>query len=273
MEHWFALLVVLSQVAVLQFYAVPYGTRLMYRRALNRNPEWVAEHPEFTAENPAPRASVWISYAMGLAIYARVFFAPDAAPIFIPHDTTSESLLVDSIIASGLLMLVHHSVYLLRVRRMIRRVPPPEIRKASLDRRALRDFLPIGWVYAAGALIAAVCAVYTYALFAEIIPRETFFARVHGLFICCAIWAGIVLYTLRRKPTEADEILSGRFRLWEVRSIVALLYFIAAVGVWRILGDIFDVWLFSDLGFFVVMSIAIQVGSVWACRHEVSPTD
>jgi hypothetical protein len=34
MEHWFALLVVLSQVAVLQFYAVPCGARLMYRRRL-----------------------------------------------------------------------------------------------------------------------------------------------------------------------------------------------------------------------------------------------
>jgi hypothetical protein len=273
MEHWFALLVVLSQVAVLQFYAVPYGTRLMYRRALGRNPAWVAEHPEFTAENPAPRASLWISYAMGLSIYAWIFFAPDAARIFIPHDTTPESLLVDSIIASGLLMMVHHSVYLLRVRRMIRRIPPPEIRKASLDRRALRDFLPIGWVYAAGVLIAAVCAVYTYALSAEIISRELFFARVHGLFVCCAICAGVVLYALRRKPTEADEIFSGRFRLWEVRSSVALLYFIAAIGVRCILGDIFDVWLFSDLGFFVAMSIATQAGFVWTTRRGVSPID
>ena len=273
MEHWFALLVVLSQVAVLQFYAVPYGTRLMYRRALNRNPEWVAEHPEFTAEYPAPRASLWISYAMGLAIYARIFFAPDAAPIFILHDSFLEPLLVDSIIASGLLMLIHHSVYHLRVRRMIRRIPPPEIRKASLDRRALRDFLPISWVYAAGVLIAAVCAVYTYALSAEIISRELFFARVHGLFICCAICAGVVLYALRRKPTEADEIFSGRVRLWEVRSGVALLYLIAAIGVWRILGDIFDVWLFADLGVLVAMSIAIQIGSGWACRHEVTPID
>lgn len=273
MEHWFALLAVLSQVAVLQFYAVPYGTRLLYRRALNRNPEWVAEHPEFTAENPAPRVSLWISYAMGLSIYARIFFAPDAARIFIPHDTTSESLLVDSIIASGLLMLVHHCVYLLRIRRMIRRIPPPEIRETSLDRRALRDFLPIGWVYAAGVLIAAVCAVYTYALSAEIISRELFFTRVHSLFICCAILSGIVLYHLRRKPTEADEIFSGRLRILELRSSVALLYLVAAVGVWRILGDIFDVWLFSDLGFFVAMSIAIQIGSVWACRHQVSPID
>jgi hypothetical protein len=273
MEHWFALFVVLSQVAVFHFYAIPYGTQLMYRRALNRNPDWVAEHPEFTAEYPAPRASLWISYAMGLAIYARIFFAPDAARIFIPHDTTSESLLVDSIIASGLLMLVHHSVYFLRVRRMIRRVPPPEIRKASLDRRALRDFLPIGWVYAAGALIAAVCAVYTYALSTEIVSRELFFTRVHGLFICCAICAGIVLYALRRKPTEADEIFSGRFRLWEVRCSVALFYLITAVGVWRILGDIFDVQLFSDLGFFVAMSIATQAGFVWTTRHGVSPID
>jgi len=71
MEHWFALLVVLSQVAVFQFYAVPRGTRLMYRRVLNRNPEWIAEHPEFTAENPSPSVSLWISYATGLAIYAR----------------------------------------------------------------------------------------------------------------------------------------------------------------------------------------------------------
>ena len=215
MEYWFALLVVLSQIAVLHFYAAPYGTRLMYRRALGRNPAWVAEHPEFTAENPAPRASLWISYAMGLAIYAW---------IFIPHDTTSEPPLVDSIIASVSLMLVHHGVYLLRVRRMIQRIPPPEIRKASLDRRALRDFLPISWVCAGGALIAALCAVYTYALSAEIISRELFFARVNGLFICCAIWAGVVVYILRRKPTEADEILSGRFRLWEVRGSVAVLY-------------------------------------------------
>jgi hypothetical protein len=273
MEYWFALLVVLSQVAVLQFCIVPHGTRLMYRRALNRNPEWIAEHPEFTAEYPAPKVSLWISYAMGLSIYARIFFAPDAAPIFIPHDAFSEPLLVDSIVASGLSMLVHHCVYLLRVRRMIRRIPPPEIRMASLDRRALRDFLPIGWVYAGGTLVAAVCAVYACALSAEIISRELFFTRVHSLFICCAISAGVLLYALRRKPAEAHEIFSGRLRLLEVRSSVALLYFIATIGVWRILGDIFDVWLFSDLGVFVAISIAIQIGSVWACRHEVSPTD
>jgi hypothetical protein len=273
MEHWFPLLVVLSQVVVLQFYSVTVGTRVMYQRVLNRNPTWVAEHPEFTADNPEPRLSLWVSYAMGLAIYARIFFAPDQLGIFYSPDTTLESVLIDSLITSVTLTLLHNAVYFLRFRRMIRRVPPFEVRQASLDRRALRDFVPMGWVYLAALLISAIVGVYTYALFAEVVSGELFYARVSGLFIASLIGTGVTLYALRRKPTDADELFSGRFRMWEVRGGVAVLYLLVLIGVLCILGDVFDIHPFTDLSVFIALSILIQSLAVWGCRNELSPLD
>jgi hypothetical protein len=204
MEYRFAVLVVLSQVAVFHFYAVPRETRLMYQRVLDRNPAWIASHPEFTAANPPPRFGVWISYAIGLSIYAWLILAPSM-------DT--ETLVINAMSASVLLTLIHPIGYSARFRRMSRMVPPPEIREASLDRRALRDFLSPIWVYTAAGLIAAVIAVYAVALFADRIPEEIFFARVHGLLICCAGLAGFIWYSLRRKPTRADELFSGRAQI------------------------------------------------------------
>ena len=273
MEHWFPLLVVLSQVVVLQFYTVPAGTRVMYQRVLDRNPAWVAAHPEFTADNPEPRLSLWISYAMGLAICARIFFAPDRAGIFYAADTTLESALIDSLMVSITLGLLHNAIYFLHVRRMIRRVPPTEVRQASLDRRALRDFVRMSWVYVAALLIAAIVGVYTYALLAEVVSGELFYYRVSGLLIACLIATGITLYALRRKPTDADELFSGRFRMWEVRGSVSVLYLMVLTGVLCILGDVFDIYPLTDLSVFVALSILVQSLAVWACRNELSPLD
>jgi len=273
MEHWFPLLVVLSQVVVLQFYSVTVGTRVMYQRVLDRNPAWVAEHPEFTADNPEPRLSLWISYAMGLAIYARIFFAPDQTGIFYSLDTTLESVLIDSLMTSVMLAFIHNAVYFVHIRRMIRQVPPTEVRQASLDRRALRDSVRMGWVYVAALLIAAIVGVYTYALFAEIVSGELFYYRVSGLLVASLIGTGVTLYALRRKPTDADELFSGRFRVWEVRGGVAVLYLLVLIGVLCILGDVFDVYPFTDLSIFIALSILIQSLTVWGCRYELSPLD
>jgi hypothetical protein len=262
MEHWFALLVVLSQVAVFHFYAVPCETRLMYQRVLDRNPAWIASHPEFTAANPPPKLSAWISYAIGLSLYVWLILAPSM-------DT--ETLVINAMMASVLLTLIHPVVYPARFHRMSRKVPPPEIREASLDRRALRDFLSPIWVYTAAGLIAAVIAVYAVALLADRIPEEVLFYRVSGLLIGCAALDGIIWYALRRKPTRADELFSGRFRCWKVRGPVAVLYLFVAVGTWRILGDVFDIHPLSEIGVWVALSIAVQVGWVWECKNRVSP--
>jgi hypothetical protein len=66
---------------------------------------------------------------------------------------------------------------------------------------------------------------------------------------------------------------SGRLRLLQVRGSVALLYFVAAMGTLRFFGDAFDIHPLPELGSLVVMSIAIQIGLVWATRHGVSPID
>jgi hypothetical protein len=262
MENWFPLLVVVSHIAIFHFYAVPCGVRLMYQGALNRNPAWVTEHPEFTAENPAPRLSLWISYALGFSLYAWLVFVADY---------TSEWVLIYLIAASGLLVLLHHSVYFARVRRINRSIPAPAIREASLDRRALRDFLPMGWVYAGVVMIAAIYTVYTYAFLAEIIPGELFFRRTSGVSVACLIATAAMLYCLCRKPTDADELFSGRYRTWEVRANVAVFYLLVLAGGWRILGDVFDVYVGTDLGVIVAISIALQCVVVWASRNEVIP--
>jgi hypothetical protein len=273
MEHWFPLLIVLSHVTVFHFYAVPAATRLMYQRALNRNPRWISAHPEFTADYPEPRLSLWFSYAMGLVIYPWIFSAPYFARFFYSSDAELESALIDSLMVSVGFALLHHAVYFLRVRSMIRQIPPAEIREASLERRALGDYVRVAWIYAAALLITALCGVYTYALLTEVVSEDLFVDRLSSVFISCLIWVGITLYVLRRKPTDADELFSGRFRLWEMRASVGMLYF--GVFFWGacVLGDVFDVFPFTDLSIFVAMSVTLQVAAIWASRNKVSPLD
>jgi hypothetical protein len=124
-----------------------------------------------------------------------------------------------------------------------------------------------------GLLIAAIFGAYTYAFFAGIVAGKLFYDRVSGLLIACLIGTGVTLYALRRKPTDAGELFSGRFRVWEVRGSIAVLYLLVLIGFVCILGDVFAVYPFTDLGIFVALSILVQSIAVWASRHELSPLD
>jgi hypothetical protein len=73
--------------------------------------------------------------------------------------------------------------------------------------------------------------------------------------------------------TDADELFSGRFRLWKMRASVGMLYFTVFFWGACVLGDVFDVFPFTDLSLFVAMSVTLQAAAIWASQNEVSPLD
>ncbi len=109
--------------------------------------------------------------------------------------------------------------------------------------------------------------IYSWALMSETLVDELAIARIVGLGVVIVLGAGVLLVTLRRKYSEMQDIIGPSGRKVEVIGAIAVLYLGVLVGIYRILGDFYNISLFSDASFFVAISLVIQAYFLAYCLH------
>ncbi len=224
MITWVVCALAFSQIILLYGCFFGLSARITYDSYIARNRQWVADNPSFQKRFPPPRYSIWLAYLMGavwIAILVRVFFIT-ADGSWLP-----KSLLLPAV-PFVLLWLLYAGMEYLRV---CKRVPLPDKRRTSLQRRELRDFLSPLWVYLAYLLAAGLVATDVGAFLAGTIELRPFRALMIGLISGALVCALVLRYSLRRRDAPLDDLLGPAYRKLEVILAVGVLYLLVLLSV------------------------------------------
>jgi len=245
------LTLIFTQIPIIFIYATRMYCRMYLHFALARNPDWVAAHPQFSSHFRYEKTMHLFAYfisAISLAsIVYYVFLNPDPGNIvpmmFLPQ-------------MAWLTGLMFYSIFLyFKVTRVI---PLQDQRRTVLEDKSLFAYAP-RWVVVLGYTgLLLTGGVYLWALISGTIPTGLATARLAGFSVILVLGTAVLLMALRRKHSEYEPIFGTRGRKIEVRLAVALFFLGTFVGLYRILGDFFDIHLFTTGAFFVVASVAVQ---------------
>jgi hypothetical protein len=218
-----------SEIVLLYWFFLPMVVRLFYEGYIAKNRRWVADNPAFQERFPSPRYSIWFSYLVGsawIALSVRVYFFERAwllKSIFFPG-----ALVLYPTVLFGVLSLLYACVEHFRRHR---RIPLADRRRASLDRRELRDFLNPGWVYLGYLFLVGIIVANVIAVSRGLVDaRPTILPRMITLVLCAVILALTLKSSLRRKEGFVDNLFGSSYRKFEVILLVAGLYVIVLGG-------------------------------------------
>lgn len=217
-----------SEIILLYWFYFPVVVGQFYEGYIAKNRRWVADNPAFQERFPSPRYSIWFSYLVGsawIALLVRVYFFERAwllKSIFFP-----EALVVYPAVLFGVLSFLYACVEHFRLHRCI---PLADQRRASLDRRELRDFLNPSWVYLGYLLLVGVVVANVIAVSRGIVDARPTGPRMITLVLCAVILAWTVKSSLRRKAGYVDNLFGNSYRKFEVILVVAGLYLIVLGG-------------------------------------------
>ena len=239
-----------SQIAVLYWLCARTFFALADQNTFARNPAWCAAHPDFRARHAHAARASGASYALG-AIWLAVLLAsgPAASAGWLAFLSTAPTL-------CWILLLGAYKLY--QARRVAPLIPLPERRRASLQRRTLRDFVPPAVSLPCFALYAAAYAIYGAAYWLALLPVATIGARLTGVTVILLIAMPVLLYALRRKDNAADRAAGPRSRIWEVRFHFVVLYGGLAVIALRVAEDFFRIDLLNTMLFFTFINLLLQ---------------
>ncbi len=260
MTNFFLVMLAFTQIPVVFVFTSRAGIRLASYYCLKRNPDWVAKHPEFKVYTLINSVALGFSYLVAavsvFAILKYVFITPTPGYYVL--------LLVAPLTIWTLGYLVYFVAFYMAV---TREIPAPALRKASLTDRRLSTFVPMWTVYLCYGFLALIVIIYSWALMSETLGGQLATARIVGLGGVIILGTGVLLVTLRRKYSEMEGIIGPSGRKVEVIGSLAVLYLGVLAGVHRILGDFFNISLFSDASFFVAISLIIQAYFLAYCLH------
>lgn len=260
MGSWAIYCVIFSQIIVLYWLAAPINSRLTYQVFLGRNPRYVADSESFLRRFPPPRHSIRLAYAIGACWIGGLAYA-----LFLK---ASDGMLIFGLVAPMLIWIVLCFGYIgVEYYRMLKKIPLPGIRHASLERRSLKNYINPIWAYLAYALLFLVGSVYVIGYLNGRIPAYVLIGRMTGLTVATVLGSLCLMYSLRRKNQPIDEEFGPMYRKIEVAGIFPLLLLTALIGGWRILQDFYGVQLFSDLAFFAVASVVLQAFMLYFICH------
>ena len=238
-----------SQIVLLYGFFFALSVRLSYEGYMAKNLQWVAEHPAFQQRFPRPRYSIWLSYLVGatwIVYFIRVFF------VVIDKSWLMKSLALPAAPFVALWLLYVGVEYF----RVYTRIPLPDKRRTSLDRRDMRDFLNPLWVYVGYLIVVAIVATNAVAFY-----RGAFDLRPFLRLVTIALTAGALVlaiqlrFSLRRKNGPMDELMGRGYRSFEVILEVSTLYLLILLAALATLHFVFRV---PDSSSPVAVSLALD---------------
>jgi hypothetical protein len=271
MNIWVVYAVGFSQMIVLFWLALPFCVWMTYDTYVNKNRQWVHEHPEFQQRYPAPRYAVWLSYLLGLAWLAvLVDQIPGSGSQFVPLRPIPPGIY--RLFSGSLLSFVAvYSVHLVvEYFRMASRIPLPTKRAVKVERRSLQGILDPRWAYGGYLLIAAGAGIagIAYWLGGISVGALALEMRALGALALVALLSSLGLaYSVTRKKLPLDVTFGPSYRKSELIVWISLLYLAGIVGILRLYDILFGTHLLSPLPIMLGISVLVQFGMFYAGRH------
>lgn len=223
MTEWIDVLVFATFLAVVWFVLPTVNARFTVPVVHDRNPDWLAAHPEVAHRLNDSVWFRWLSYVLGAVslaslVAAQLGFWPDAlsAPTFEPERWM---VLSDIHTASVIVWLVVFAAASAIFSRWLERnVPLAERRAATLEPRSIETFVP-RWlrraVYTAVGLHLAVWVVV--GAIGVYSTTWDFWGTLLFQFVIAAIFLVIARGIAHRRPNAMDRMFGPDYRLTEVR--------------------------------------------------------
>ena len=245
------LTLILTQIPIIFIYATRMYCRMYAHFALSRNPEWIAGQPEFTRHT---------NYEKAMRIFANIIAVLSlASVVYYIFQNPDPMNIVAMLLLPQLAWLIGILLYTVVLYfKVTRAIPLQDHRRTILEDRSLAAYVR-PWMVSLGYIgLFFVGSIYLWALFSETIPIGLATARLIGFVGMIILGTGVLAFALRRKHSELEFMFGENGRKLEVRSAVIMLYIGIFIGLYRILGDFFDIHLFTTGTFFIVVSMAIQ---------------
>lgn len=227
MTEWVDFGVYAALIVTYWFVFATWSSQFTVAMVADRNPDWLAAHPEFARQLTGSRWFLWSCYAWGvLSLAVLLALQVGAWPRALsPSGSEAEKWMVLKDINSA--MLIAGLIYFFGcvgvfTRRLRNAVPLAERRSATLGRRALDDFIPrwprVAAYTLAGIHLAAWLTVGVLGLYST--------RAFWGQLIMLVTVSGVLLFFARvsvnRPPTAMDRIFGPAYRRGEVRYAFAM---------------------------------------------------
>jgi len=241
------------------FVLVPQGIRLGVYMTVKKNPKWVADHPEFTVHRTLERLTTGFSCLLGAVSAAAIVYYT----LLVPTPEYYLLLMLRPVQALALGTIVIAALHYIWLER---RIPVPEVSKASLSERRISSYIPM-WVYwLANISCGIVAVIFGYAYFTDNINQGDA-SVIFQIFFVAPILVNLVNnLSIRRKHSESDYMFGKKGRRFEVGMMVGLLYLIALLGFNKIYVDFFDGTPFNGdvllIGLFVFFNLIALFAAV-----------
>ena len=253
-------LLIFTQIPVFFIFASRFFLEQITYVAFKKNPEWVVAHPEFKPH--LLYTNVWLGFSYVLA--ALTFIAAVKftliTPILEPM-TLVDWLLRGPIFLWGMSLMLYSGVFYLRI---VKRIPAPVRRKASLADRQLSAYVPLWVVFLGYGLLSLVVTVYLWGWMSGAIDSNIAIKNLFRFSLVLVTMPFSLLVVLRSKHTAGEQIFGGNGRRGEIMLGIGVLYLVSIVGIHRILIDFFSISLFPPAGLAVALMSSLQILAVVA---------
>jgi hypothetical protein len=250
MSNWIIYGLALSQIVILYGLFPAVFLRLMPGLYFLKNPEWIAQNPDFKLRSEMPALAAMLFYVVGLAwLVLLLYFKPSVA-------TDGFQL---GLAPACVWLVMLGACLVIDYFRVERHIPLPEQALATPGPRALRHYLNPYWVWLCFGLYAASILANALMYYQHHILPVVFERRMTGTAITLGIFTLALLYGLYRKPKPQDDIWGSSSRKLEVMFYLAVLY-AGLLPVWaRVIQDAFLYRDFDNAVFVGTVNVLIQV--------------
>lgn len=255
MIDWIIYAVILLQIPILLIFSASTHGKMMLSVFINKNPEWLTEHPEFDLPKRYYRWMMAGCYTIAAATLGATVQWGWLQP-------APQYMVALIMLPLGALMVVFYSFAIAAFKNIYKKIPSKGTVKASLGHRKLFSYVPAPLVWLGFLLNAVVLVIYLWALFAEVVTTRVALPRIGGLSVLLLICVFMFKMELLRKTNLMDEIFGSNARKFNLYAIVGILYLGVGVGVLRIAGDIYQLKPLTEIQVFALFSFGIQVHTV-----------
>lgn len=225
MSEWVDIGVYATLIVAVWGWLPAWSSRLSILVIADRNPAWLADHPESERRLIESRWFRWSCLLWGSAsLLTLLVFQLDAWPqqlAFLRATPRWEALkeLNSTLLIAGLVYVTACAVLFFRW--LDAKVPLSSRRQATLERRSLHDYVPRPLQYAVFAVIVLHLAAWAVVGVTGRYETAAFWGAMPFQFVVSGVFLFFVVTAVRRRPEAMDRILGPSYRRTEVRAAFA----------------------------------------------------
>ena len=259
------------------YFVQPRMQRRMFEPMLiDRNAEWVADHPDIVRRMAGRRWPFWLSYALGTASLAVLAAAQlglwqppmmangTALPKWMWLWNLAMGAMFVAILAGAPIGIASHF-------QLKRLVPVAARRQASLEPRSLDTWVPRWVQLATYAVVLISLAAWVMAGVLGTHTSRIFWVRLAIMFGLSGFFFIVTRAMVARRANAMDRIFGPGYRPWEVRMSFSTQILPPIVGAMRLYEEVTGTHLF-DMSRAIQLLLAAFI-AYWVIRVSMLPID